>query len=108
MSWYGITRVVVMAPGGNMTTLATVPRNIMSLAYNRSADLSTNMLYYCSTANKLYKYNVNNSTETAITLPVSTISCTGRGMLYNTTNSSLIFPYVHTNGLYGVAELFNP
>ncbi|OQW50447.1 MAG: hypothetical protein A4S09_01240 [Proteobacteria bacterium SG_bin7] len=92
--------------GGNMATFFTPPRNSSAFDYRRSADLTTNTLYYCASG-RLYKYNINTTAETALTWPISTMSCTGIRIKYDSTRDSIIFSYSQ-NGLYGMAEYLSP
>lgn len=92
--------------GGNIAAFFTPPRIASSFDYRRSADLTTNTLYYCASG-RIYKYNINTTTETALTWPISTMSCQGTRIKYDSTRDSIIFPYLQ-NGLYGVAEYLSP
>jgi len=90
-------------------TLVTLPRSALSFVYRRiSAAPDIEMIYYCSSnERKLYKYNINTSTETALSWAVSSINCAGRSLIYDSAQDTLIFPYIQ-NDLYGIAEYLSP
>ena len=92
--------------GGQMSTLATLPRAARDIKINRSPDLATNVIYYCAVNSKLYKYNLNSATETELPFLNSTMACSGP-IFYSAERSSLVFVYSQ-NGLHGVAEYLNP
>ena len=94
-----------IAPGGNIGTLATLPRPALSFAYRH--DASNNVIYYCATDGHLYKYDLAaGNVDTALAWPISTMSCTGRTLAFDSANN-LVFPYTH-NGLYGIAKYLAP
>lgn len=87
-----------------ISTIASLPRSIVSFAPRFAANLATtNMLYYCASNGRLYQYDINTSIETPLTWPINSMLCGGTTLLYNSTNNSLIFPY-RQNGLSGIAE----
>lgn len=90
---------------GTMQTATTLPNRAWSMAFKTFSGIR--YLYYCSFENgKLYLRNIDNSTETVLPWPISSMSCAGKNLIYDTNNHSLIFIYTQ-NGLYGVAELLN-
>ncbi|MBS1963263.1 MAG: hypothetical protein JST04_13695 [Bdellovibrionales bacterium] len=92
--------------GGNLGTVATLPQSPSGFTYRH--DASNNIIYYCRSSNqKLYKYNVTTSTNTALTWPITKMKCVGTGMVYSSSRNSLIFPFTQ-DGLGGVAEYLNP
>lgn len=110
-STIGSTSVRILDPGGNMAQLVSVTNGMGSFTYRRIADAPNpdiEMIYYCATGDgRLYKYNVNTATNTALDWPVASMSCTGRAMTYSASRNSLLFIYKQNN-LYGVAEYINP
>jgi hypothetical protein len=88
---------------GNISTIATLPNVPLSIAYRH--DASNNIVYYCSSG-RIYKYNITTTTNTALTWPITRMSCSGRTMVY-TSRGTLIFPFTQ-DGLGGVAEYANP
>jgi hypothetical protein len=89
---------------GTVQTLVNLPRTAQSFAYYRTADLSTNIVYYCdSTDRKLRSYDLNTSTDTALSWPNSTIRCHGYSLKYDAIGHKLIFPIIQ-NQLSGVGE----
>lgn len=101
----GLIKLVTV--GGNVTDYRTLPRQINSLAYRRDAGLTYEWFYYCGVNGKLYKYNNLTATETALNLPSTSMTCSGRGLTYSATRGSLIYGFTQ-NGLGGVAEYLNP
>ncbi len=92
---------------GTMGTYFTTSRNFARFDINRTADMSKNYVYTCSTAGKLYKYDLNNGgAETELSMPNSTITCAS-AISYDRNRNSLLFIYSQ-NGLKGVAEYVNP
>jgi hypothetical protein len=94
-----------------MSTLITLPRKVFTLAAERSGDLSTNNLYYCGVngaSRSLYKMNLNTTTETVLTMPVSKMICADTGdIIVSDSRDSILFNFVQ-NGLHGVGEIINP
>lgn len=100
------TKLYTMPPGGVMNTLVTLPRALKNFAYKH--DAGNNIVYYCGDADgRLYKYDLGNTTETALSWPIPSISCAGKSLLYHGGRNSLIFIYTQ-NGLYGIAEYLSP
>jgi hypothetical protein len=93
-----------LVPGGAVGTVAVLPFQPSSFTYRH--DASNNMIYYCA-AGALYKYNVTTTTNTALTLPITKMKCTGHGLAYSSSRSSLVFPFTQ-DGIGGVAEYLNP
>ena len=63
---------------------------------------------YCAIADgRIYKYDLNTATETALPWPIAGRRCIGRAMTYSAARSSLLFAYSQNN-LAGVAEYQNP
>jgi hypothetical protein len=102
----GTTQIRTLTPGGNIGTLTTLPNTPTAFAYRRTGSTPAEIIYYCSTSDsKLHKYDL--STDTALAWPVTSMSCAGTSLIYNSVTNSLIFIYVQ-NGMYGVAEYLNP
>ncbi len=91
--------------GTTISTLTTAPRAFSGWYYDRTSDLSTNRLFYCS-GGRLYRWNINTSVETLLAMP-STMSCRGSRIYYHPTRNTLIFIYSQ-NGLNGIAEYLSP
>jgi hypothetical protein len=90
--------------GGNIGTLVTLPRVMQSFYYLVKATVP--YVYYCGSG-RVYKYNINTSTETALTWPNPTINCSGYSMVWDPTRTSIIFP-VQQNGVGAIAEIIDP
>ncbi|OIQ20450.1 MAG: hypothetical protein BM556_00470 [Bacteriovorax sp. MedPE-SWde] len=92
--------------GGNITHLATLPRNIdQSYIYRKEA--TTDYLYYCAYG-RLYKHNITTNTDLGqLSWPINNLYCRGLSLEYSAARNSLIFPF-EQNGLFGVAEYYLP
>jgi hypothetical protein len=102
----GSNKVRSFTIGGNVGTLLTLPSNAYSFAYRRTGGSPAEIVYYCSTTDgKLHKHNM--TTDTTLAWPVTSMACSGKSLIYNSTRNSLIFTYSQ-NGLMGVAEYLNP
>jgi hypothetical protein len=106
-SQYSDANVIrTLVVGGNIGTIATLSKTPSSFTYRH--DASNNLIYYCgSSDNKLYKYNITTSTNTALTWPIVKMKCTGKDMVYSSSRGTLIFPFTQ-DGIGGVAEYINP
>ncbi len=96
--------------GGTVATLATLPRVPFNLAVRH--DGTHKQIYYCSdiggSVYRLYKYNVDTTTETALTWPITGITCdTSSRIWYDSGRASIIFVYKR-GAQAGVAEYINP
>jgi hypothetical protein len=98
------TRIRTMAAGGNYGTFVTLPRGFKAFTYVVKATVP--YVYYCS-AGRMYKYNLNTSTETTLFWPSSTISCQGFSLVWHPTRQSIIFA-IKQNGLGAIAEIYDP
>lgn len=92
-------------PGGNKGILVTLPRTIN--AFTQVLKATVPHLYYCALDGRMYKYNLNTSTETALYWPTSTVSCKGQSVVWDSTRNSIIFPVLQNN-LSAVAEIIDP
>jgi hypothetical protein len=102
----GGTRVIKMDIGGNVGTLVTLPSTILNFAYHRTGGTPAEYVYYCSSDDgKLHKNDL--TTDTPLAWPISSVQCTGKRLIYNSSTNSLIFIY-QQNGLQGIAEYLNP
>ncbi len=105
-TWYfgkvGQAYIKSLPIGGNIGTLTTLPRTVISWTMINNAS-SQKVIYYCSGI-KVYKYNTVTAVETAMTWPSSTISCAGNAIFRSATRNSVVFPFIQ-NGLYGIAEI---
>lgn len=91
----------------NLVDLVTLTGTAIS-AFDYRHDASNNVIYYCnSNDNKLYKYDLSSSTNTALTWSIDGMACTGVGLKYSSDRDSIIFTFKQ-NGLYGVAEYLSP
>ncbi len=99
----GQSAIRTLPPGGSIGTLISLPRTINSFTYRRTPN---EIVYYCATSGLLYKYDVTAGVETAYSWPISSISCSGRTLIYSTTGT-LIFPYT-SDGVMGIAEYIAP
>lgn len=111
-SWlvaFGSDVIRKLTPGGNLATYYNPGVTFSGFALNRSA--GGEILYFCDRSispAKIKKVDMQTSTATYLSWPMSSISCAGyQGLLYHPTRNSLIFVYSQ-NGLYGVAEYLNP
>lgn len=99
----------VSVADSTISTIATLPRAVLSFAPKFGADLgTTNFIYYCAwnagaKQYKLYQYNINTSSETLLDWPIASMTCGGSTLIYDATDNSLIFPF-RQNGLSGIAE----
>lgn len=92
--------------GGNLTKLATIPRNIdQSYLYRKES--GTDYMYYCA-GGRIYKHNITTNTDLGqLTWPINNLYCRGLTIDYSAARNSLIFPF-EQNGLFGVAEYYLP
>ncbi len=97
----GTNRIYAMSPGGNMVYLVDLPESQISFTYRK--DGPTEYIYYCNGSGRLKKYNLNTSSDSSLSWPISSMSCIGRGLIWDNSRSRLIFPYMR-NGLAGFAE----
>lgn len=100
----GSNKIRTASAGGNWGTLTTLPRGANAFTYVLKA--SVPYVYYCS-GGRMYKYNLNSSTETALFWPSSTISCFGHSVLWDSGRQSIVFP-IKQNGLGAIAEIKDP
>jgi hypothetical protein len=107
--WYGTAigqkAVRIFNLGGNLGTLYTTTLPIQSFTYALLG--GHDILFYCSTSGQLRKVDVQAATDTALPMPISSLTCTGYSMVYDAVRGSLIFPYAQ-NGLEGIVEYLNP
>lgn len=85
------------------TKLPNLPRTIRNMTYVRNADKSVDILYYCAENGRLYKYDRNTSTETALPWSIPSVFCNGESLVYDSDKNSLVFVFTQ-NLLYGIAE----
>jgi len=99
-------QIYSLVPGGNITSIATVTKNIdNSYVYVRNG--ANESLYYCY-GGRIQQHNmVTNAFVGQLDWPTPTLSCRGEKLLYNAARNSLIFPFSQ-NGLNGVAEYYLP
>lgn len=90
-------------PGGTVQTVVTLPRTINSFTILKNVS-NQNVVYYCGTGGRIYKYNMTTAIETALPWPGSTYACTGFKIKYHTARGSIVFPYLKS-GLAGIAEI---
>jgi hypothetical protein len=102
--WNNQIRVIPSVAGdaGSISTLTTTNNVLFSFSYRLEA--GNPVIYYCATNGRIYRRDVIGATETAITWPSPTISCTGRSMSMNTNLNRLEFIFTQ-NGLYGIGEI---
>jgi hypothetical protein len=99
----GSNRIRTLTPGGTVTTLLLLPNNASSFAYRNSP---SPMIFYCSTSDgKLHKHDL--TTDTTLAWPISSMSCAGKSMVYDSTNNVITFIFMQ-NGMYGIAQYINP
>lgn len=98
------SRIRTAAAGGNWGTLVTLPRGIQGFTYTIKATIPH--VYYCASG-RVYRYNLNTSTETILPWPSSSITCHGHSLVWHPTRQTIIFP-IKQNGLGGVAEIYDP
>lgn len=99
----GSNRIRTAVPGGSWGTLATLPRGVGSYTYVVKS--SVPYVYYCG-GGRVYRYNINSSTETALFWPSSSLVCSGWSIIWHPSRQSVIFP-VQQNGLGAIAEIFD-
>ena len=99
----GWTSVSSYVPGGNRQAdlVSGLNPSIQTFAYSSSA----NTVYYCGNG-RLYKVPVGGA-ATALTWPITSMSCTGYALIYDSTSNALYFPFTQ-NGLFGVGMYANP
>lgn len=100
----GSSLIRTAVEGGNIGDLVSLPRGAQSFYYIVRSGVP--FVYYCS-GGKVYKYNMNTSTETALFWPSNTISCDGYSMAWDPVQNSIIFPILQ-NGLGGIARILDP
>lgn len=113
-SWYASQyssdkNLYKLVPGGNLTTYFTSSSGaILNFAYYRASS-SIEYFYICdgSWLSKVTMTNGTFTSQTNLSRPISSVSCTGNKMIYSPSRSSLLFVY-QQNGLYGIAEYPNP
>lgn len=99
------TRLTKMVPGSTMQSY-TMSHGIRGFTYRREG--ATEYIYYCSnTTGEIRRRNLNTSVETALSWPVSSITCETGSMEWNAARGSVIFIY-RQNGLMGLAEYLDP
>lgn len=102
----------MMVPGGNMLTYINSPTgNIKSFTYYRVSSTVENFWYCNNTTGRLNKIVMTSgslTSNTGLSWPISSIGCTGLGMVYSPTRNSLIMAFSQTGGLGGVLEYLNP
>lgn len=100
----GSSLIRTAVEGGVIGDLVSLPRGAQSFYYIVRGGVP--FVYYCS-GGKIYKYNMNTSTETALFWPSETISCDGFSMAWNPAQNAIIFP-IQQNGLGGIARILDP
>ncbi len=101
---FGSNNIRTASSGGTWGTFAVLPRGINAFAYVMKA--SVPHVYYCS-GGRMYKYNLNTSSETALFWPSSTIYCQGYSVIWHASRQSVVFA-ISQNGLGGIAEIYDP
>jgi hypothetical protein len=107
----GTNRVVALNKDGLnnnevLVTVATLTKTANSFVYRKVG--GTELIDYCATDGTLNSYNITTSTNTAYSWPITSLTCDGRTMNYNSSRDSLIFP-ARQNGLSTIIEYkFNP
>lgn len=91
--------------GGTIALLKTLTNTYTAFDFYKSG--IDDYIFYCGINGNLYKKNLTTNNETLLTLPISSMKCTGGSLHYHQGRNSLIFAYVQ-NGLYGVAEYTSP
>lgn len=99
----GSSLIRTAVTGGQIGDLVSLPRGAQSFYYIVRGTVP--YVYYCS-GGKIYKYNINTSTETQLFWPSNTISCDGYSMAWDSTQNSIIFPILQ-NGLAGIARILD-
>ena len=100
----GTTKIRTALTGGNWGTLVTLPRAAQSFHYVVKSTVPH--VYYCS-AGRMYRYNINTTTETALPWPTASLACTGVSIVWHPTRQSIVFP-ITQNSIGGVAEIYDP
>ncbi len=100
----GSASIRTAVQGGTWGTLVTLPRGAESFTYVIKS--SVPHVYYCS-GGRVYRYNLNTSTEVALNWPSPSITCNGHSMIYHPTRQSVVFP-IKQNGLGAIAEIKDP
>jgi large repetitive protein len=102
-----------LIPGGAMQTYFTAAGAFRGYALRKEksgAVVTNETLYYCDTSGtpaRIKKVDMLTNTTTSLAWPISSMSCSGFNMIYNSNRNSLIFMY-QQNGLEGIAEYLNP
>lgn len=100
----GSSLIRTAVTGGNIGDLVSLPRGAQSFYYIVRGAVP--FVYYCSSG-RIYKYNINTSTETQLFWPSNTISCDGFSMAWDPVQSAIVFP-IRQNGLGGIARILDP
>lgn len=99
----GSNIINVAAPGGNLGRYS-MPRGMDYFHYQMRSGVP--FMYYCS-GGRMYKYNLNTSSEIAMFWPTPTVNCSGRSMVFDPVRESIIFP-IYQNGISAIAEILDP
>ncbi len=91
--------------GGVVTAFETMNNNFISYDFYKSG--GDDFVFYCSTSGNLYKRNITTDVETALPLPIASMSCASNSLFYDAGKNSLFFAYKQNN-LYGIGEYTDP
>jgi hypothetical protein len=98
--------ISIPTDGSNVTAITTLASTPVAMDYRH--DASNHIIYYCSSVDgKLYKKDLNASTDTAFDWPIPGLACKGPSLVYRASTNRLIFSYT-LNGLWGIAEYVAP
>jgi hypothetical protein len=87
----------------NVSTTTTLANRARSITFSYQG--SRRYLYYCSSDDGLiHVRNIDTSTEAIVSMPVASILCSGKSIIYEPGTGSVVFPF-QQNGLSGVARL---
>jgi len=108
-TWYitqqAANKVYQLTPGGTMQSFNTT-QGINAIAYRDAG--SEEYLYYCSSSSgQIRKYNLTTSTDTAMTWPVSSITCQRSTMEWNDALGGLVFIYKQDGSLLSGLALYH-
>lgn len=91
--------------GGTVSLFETLNNPMLSYDFYKSG--GDDFVFYCSTSGNLYKRNITTNVETALSLPIASMSCASNSLFYDASKNSLFFAYKQNN-LYGIGEYTDP
>lgn len=96
-------KIYRMGSGKNVESYQ-MPSSVRNFAYRRTG--TEEVLYYCSSVDQRIYKQVLGGAHSAIEWPLSSLKCSGLGMVFDEQRHVLIFIF-ESNGLMGIAETSN-